>query len=226
MKQPTTKRAIAYIDGQNLFNATKEAFGYPFPNYNVHALVESICNAQGWSFSAVHFYTGIPDPSIDPDRHHFWVTKLGVMGTRGVQTFSRPLRYSNQLVSLPNGNMTTTLVGREKGIDIRLALDVVRGALDKRYDVALIFSQDQDLSEATREIRSISRQQKRWIKVACAFPFSPTLRNKRGINGTDWIKIDRATYDACVDPNDYRRKRKPVKRPPAPKARGKKKGTK
>lgn len=25
----------------------------------------------------------------------------------------------------------------------------------------------------------------------------------------DWIRIDRATYDACLDPNDYRRKKKP-----------------
>jgi len=23
--------------------------------------------------------------------------------------------------------------------------------------------------------------------VACAFPISPTIENKRGINGTDWI---------------------------------------
>ncbi len=221
MKEPTTKRAIAYVDGQNLFNAAKEAFGYPFPNYNIRDLAENICTSQGWSFSAIHFYTGIPDPSIDPDRHHFWVTKLGVMGTRGVQTFSRPLRYSNQLVSLPNGKMTTTLVGREKGIDIRLALDVVRGALDKQYDVALIFSQDQDLSEASKEIRSISGQQKRWIKVACAYPFSPTLRNKRGINGTDWIKIDRATYDTCLDINDYRRKKNAARRSTGSKTRAK-----
>jgi len=35
----------------------------------------------------------------------------------------------------------------EKGIDVRLALDVVRMALGNLY-VALIFSQDQDLSEA------------------------------------------------------------------------------
>jgi len=224
MNEPATKRAIAYIDGQNLFNAAKEAFGYPYPNYKVSDLVSSICAAQGWSLSAIHFYTGIPDPAIDPDRNHFWVTKLGVMGSRGVQTFSRPLRYSNQLVTLPNGSITTTLVGREKGIDIRLALDVVRDALNKRYDVAIIFSQDQDLSEATNEIRSISRQQQRWIKVACAFPFSPTLQNKRGINGTDWIKIDRATYDACIDPNDYRPKKKLAKNAPSTKAHGKKKG--
>lgn len=206
MKEPNVKRAAIYVDGQNLFNAAKEAFGYAYPNYHIRALAETVCEARKWLLSSIHFYTGIPDPSIDPERHHFWVAKLAAMGTRGIRTFSRPLRYSNQLVQLPNGNVTTTLVGREKGIDIRLALDVVRGALNGQYDVAVIFSQDQDLSEAVKEIQSIARKQQRWIKIACAFPFSPAMRNRRGINDTDWIKLDRATYDACIDPNDYRRK--------------------
>ena len=78
----------------------------------------------------------------------------------------------------------------------------------KEYDVALIFSQDQDLSEVADEIRSISVDQDRWIKVACAFPSSPTSRNKRGINGTEWIRIERRTYDACTDPADYRPKKR------------------
>ncbi len=46
-----------------------------------------------------------------------------------------------------------------------------------------------------------------WIKCACAFPVSPTVPKTRGINGTDWIRIDRPTYDACIDPNDYRPKK-------------------
>ncbi len=128
------------------------------------------------------------------------------MGTQGIVTFSRPLRYRNQTIALPDGTTTTTLVGQEKGIDVRLALDVVRTARRKEYDVALIFSQDQDLSEVADEVRSISVDQNRWIKVACAFPSSPTSRNKRGINGTGWIRIDKRTYDACVDPRDYRLK--------------------
>ena len=128
------------------------------------------------------------------------------MGTRGIQTFSRSLRYRNQTVPLPGGGTTTDLVGEEKGIDVRLALDVVRMARENLYDVALIFSQDQDLSEAADEVKAMSVQQGRWIKVACAFPVSLTAENRRGINGTDWIKINRATYDACLDPNDYRPK--------------------
>jgi len=62
----------------------------------------------------------------------------------------------------------------------KTALDVVRMAREKLYDVALIFSQDQDLSEAADEVKAISVQQDRWIKVACAFPISPTADNRRG----------------------------------------------
>jgi hypothetical protein len=42
--------------------------------------------------------------------------------------------------------------------------------------------------------------------MASAFPSSPTSRNTRGVNHTEWIPIDRATYDACLDRRDYRPK--------------------
>ncbi|MFL6197436.1 MAG: hypothetical protein ACJ75H_24835, partial [Thermoanaerobaculia bacterium] len=47
-------------------------------------------------------------------------------------------------------------------------------------------------------------QQERWIKFASAFPFSPVYLNRRGIDKTDWIRIEKALYDRCLDPNDYR----------------------
>jgi hypothetical protein len=87
---------------------------------------------------------------------------------------------------------------------VRIAIDIIRMAHCQEYDLALIFSQDQDLSEVAAEIRIIAQEQDRWIKVACAFPLSPTTRNRRGIDKTDWIPIDRATYDACIDYRDYR----------------------
>jgi uncharacterized LabA/DUF88 family protein len=205
--EPPAKRAVAFIDGQNLFHATKKAFGHQFPNYDPEALAERVTGARGWTLSQILFYTGIPDRTDNAFWNHFWTAKLAVMGTRGVRTFSRPLRYRNQTVPLPGGGSTTILVAEEKGIDVRIALDVVRMARENAYDVALIFSQDQDLSEAADEVKAISVQQGLWIKVACAFPFSPTVENRRGINGTEWIKIDRATYDACLDPNDYRPKK-------------------
>ena len=204
--EPAVKRAIAFFDGQNLFYAAKYAFGYPWPNYDPLKLAQVVCQTQGWQLLKTCFYTGVPSPDDDPFWNHFWTAKLAQMGRVGIRTFSRHLKYRNQIVKLPGGGSTTVLVGSEKGIDVRLALDIVAAARDNTCDVALVFSQDQDLSEVADEVRAISIQQDRWIKLACAFPVSPTYNNTRGINKTDWLRIDRATYDACLDPRDYRPK--------------------
>jgi len=123
---PTSPRAMVFIDGQNLFYAVKEAFGYVYPNYEPLCLAQKICKAQGWAQKEVHFYTGMPDEQDDGFWHHFWKSKLAQMGRMGIQIFSR---------------------------------------------------------------------------------LSPTTKNKRGIDKTDWIKIDRVTYDACLDHRDYRLKK-------------------
>jgi len=205
LEPPSVKRAITFFDGQNLFFAAKEAFGYTFPNYDVKALSEALCRQLGFALSQIRFYTGIPDSADNPDKNHFWAGKLAVMGKQGVEVFSRPLRYRNRKIRLPDGSQHSFLAGEEKGIDVRIALDIIRLAHRKDYDVAVIFSQDQDLSEVSEEIRVVAREQNRWIKVVSAYPFSPASHNRRGINKTDWVRIDRAIYDACIDRRDYRR---------------------
>jgi uncharacterized LabA/DUF88 family protein len=99
-------------------------------------------------------------------------------------------------------------VAQEKGIDIRLALDVVHAVRTNQCDVAVVLSQDQDLSEVADEVRFIAQEQDRWVKMVSAFPFSPTSTNKRGVNRTDWVRISRELYDSCIDHNDYRPKNK------------------
>lgn len=202
--EPSKKRAIAFVDGQNLYHAAREAFGHTYPSYDFPALATVVCRAQRWDLIQTRFYTGIPDRTDHPFWHHFWSAKLSVMGKQGVHVFSRSLRYRNKIVKLPDGSPYTFLVGEEKGVDIRIALDVLRMAYRGEYDVAVLFSQDQDFSEVAKEIREVSQHQTRWIKIACAYPFNPTRRDRRGIAGTDWIRIDRATYDQCLDRRDYR----------------------
>ena len=204
--EPAVKRAIAFIDGQNLFRCAKTAFGYTFPNYDVQALADDVCQQHGWQLLETRFYTGVPDVSDDAFWNHFWTAKLAQMGRQKIRTYSRSLRYRNQRFLLPDGTEHTILVGQEKGVDVRLALDIVGTAYQQSAEILLVFSQDQDLSEVADEIRQISAAQNRWIKMASVFPSSPTSTNRRGINGTDWIRINREIYDSCLDPRDYRPK--------------------
>jgi len=45
--EPSIKRTFAFFDGQNLFYATKEAFGYRYPNYAPWLLADAVCKRQG-----------------------------------------------------------------------------------------------------------------------------------------------------------------------------------
>ncbi|PIU40645.1 MAG: NYN domain-containing protein [Candidatus Omnitrophica bacterium CG07_land_8_20_14_0_80_50_8] len=200
------ERLVTFIDGQNLYRTCKEAFGYHYPNYDVNKLSQKIAKENGWSLSRINFYTGIPDSAEDTFWHGFWSKKLAVMGTRGVHTFRRTVRYQDEKVKLKDGSVEIIRVGHEKGIDVRLALDVVRLALENAYDVAVIFSQDQDLSEVVDDINIISKKNNRLIRIFSAYPVSPIYRNQRGIDKARWIKMDKAFYDACIDPIDYRPK--------------------
>jgi hypothetical protein len=85
--EPANKAAVAFIDGQNLFHSAKDAFGYTFPNYDVSALATAVCGNRGWNLVQVRFYTGVPEASDSVFWNHFWTSKMGAMGHRGVRFF-------------------------------------------------------------------------------------------------------------------------------------------
>jgi uncharacterized LabA/DUF88 family protein len=204
MSEVPVKEAIVFVDGQNLFKSAKDAFGYTYPNYDVMGLALAVCAMKGWHLKQTRFYTGIPDPEDNRFWNHFWAAKLLALSRAGAYTFSRPLRYRTKVVLLPDGTQHSFVAAEEKGIDVRIALDVIRLAHRAEFDVGIIFSQDQDLNEVAREVRALAQEQGRWIKLASAFPVRPASRNRRGVDGTDWIPIDQHLYAANLDPVDYR----------------------
>ncbi|HOH29265.1 MAG TPA: NYN domain-containing protein [Candidatus Hydrogenedentes bacterium] len=158
------------MDGQNLYHGAREAFGYSYPNYDIGALAQTLCSVRGWMLLQTRFYTGVPDACDSERWHKFWSAKLLAMSRQGIHTYSRSLRYRNKVVTLPDGRDTSIRTGEEKGIDVRIAIDIIRMAHRREYDVALVFSQDQDLSEVARELRVIAKEQARWIKMSSAYP--------------------------------------------------------
>ena len=206
-EEPPVKRAVAFFDGQNLYRHAKDAFGHSHPNFNPVKLFDAVCATGGWRNHAVRFYTGTPAAAKDPMWHGYWTNRLLAMRRAGIFVTDRPIRYRQTEIRLPDGSRHLVDTQHEKGIDLRLGLDVVRLARTGQLDVAVIFSQDQDLAEVARDVRDISRSEDRWLKVVSAFPSGPRATVRRGIAGTDWFRIDQAFYDACLDPRDYRPKR-------------------
>jgi uncharacterized LabA/DUF88 family protein len=197
-------RAMGFIDGQNLFQHAKAAFGHIHPNYDPVALHRAVCLELGWEPTLVRFYTGIPSHSDNEMWAGYWAKRILFMKNRGVHVTTRRLRYRDKPAFDENGNRTTVRVPQEKGIDVRLALDIVSTARKRQWDACVIFSQDQDLAEVVAEIGDIAREQSRTLRIACAFPSGPAASSKRGIDRTQWFRMDQAFYDACLDPADYR----------------------
>jgi uncharacterized LabA/DUF88 family protein len=204
--EPPVKRAVAFFDGQNLFHHAKAAFGHHHPNYDPLKLTNAICDHHGWSNYGVRFYTGIPLASKSEMWSRYWSARLLAMSRAGIHVTKRSLKYQRTETILPDGSVETVEIPQEKGIDVRLALDVMRLTVTGQLDVAIIFSQDQDLAELGQDLREIARTQNRWIKAVSAFPTSPTASASRGLDKMDWFRMHQTFYDACLDPRDYRPK--------------------
>ncbi len=215
MNGPAVKNVMAFIDGQNLYQHAKEAFGHHHPNYDPVKLHKAVCAARDWRPTLTRFYTGVPSQIESPMWAAYWSNRVIALKRAGVSVTTRNIRYRKTQVVAENGEPILELNGtpktvttpQEKGIDVRLALDLVSLARKRQFDIALIFSQDQDLQEVVQEIADISKEQQRPISVACAFPSGPNASTARGIDKTDWFQMDQAFYEQCLDPRDYRSKR-------------------
>lgn len=196
--------AMAFFDAQNLFQHAKDAFGHHHPNFDPTKLHHAVCAANGWTPNLVRFYTGVPDANRNAMWAGYWNNRVLSLKRNGVSVTTRKLRYHDNQVEMPDGTIETTTSVQEKGIDVRLSLDVVKLARKKNFEVAVIFSQDQDLCEVVDEIKEIAKEQGRFIHICCPFPSSSTATSRRGIDGTNWFRMDRTFYDACLDPRDYR----------------------
>lgn len=189
-------RAVALIDGMNLFNNAKRAFGslqtkysYDYPNYDITKLARVVSAKLGGNLVQTRFYTGIPRQNIDADRHYFWLAKTRAMQQSGVIVYTRALRDSNP--------------PQEKGVDMRIGLDALSLAYGQQYDTLIIFSTDQDFTEVRDHVAQVANSQGRTIRFVSAYPATPGSQIW-GINGFEPLPIPQNVYEQCIDPKDYR----------------------
>lgn len=191
-------RTIVFVDGQNLYHLARRAWTsgpqspYAWPSYDVEKLASVLAaRIPGRTLTETRFYTGVPEPGGGPSQlfwHGFWSNKIRYLRSRGVYVYRGRVNAG----------------GQEKGVDVSLALDLVRATYDQRYEAAIIVSQDWDFGPAVRLAKEIARTQDRRLAFESCFPVGPGSHSRRGVPGTDWVAIDQGTYDACRDPRDYR----------------------
>jgi uncharacterized LabA/DUF88 family protein len=189
---PEKNRVIVFIDGQNLYHLAKENWGdgYHWPKYDpIKLSKELVALEPDRILTEVRFHTGVPTWEQNPRWHAFWTAKLRALQSQGVWIYRGRI-----------------LKEREKGVDVRIALDLVKLARRQVYETAIVVSQDSDLNEALKEVVEIAKGQKRHVHLESAFPYEAGKdTSHRGLTPSTWRHIDRAMYDRCADPRDYRK---------------------
>lgn len=185
---------IVFFDGQNIYRAALtswrtadgDTYKYTFPSYDVEKLATTLASkTAGRVIIQIRFYTGVPTSSQNYHWHCFWVEKLKYLESQGIEVFKGKINAHDQ----------------EKGVDVKIAIDLIRLTYERQYEAAIILSQDRDFEPAIHLAKELAKDQNRQLVFESHFIIGDS---DRGIPGTSWKPIDKTTYDACYDPRDYR----------------------
>lgn len=118
-----------------------------------------------------------------------------------LKVITRPLRY-NPTTWDYTGKATAWDTGREKGIDVLIALDLVLGAINNEYDIAVLMSGDSDLEPAIDEVLRAGKYVENavWRKTGEYARRLQTSLPGRNI----WCHyLDEKRFALVQDPTDY-----------------------
>lgn len=141
----TRPRAVVFFDYQNMYHSARDAFlwnseGGHFGNFRPYSAGLMLANRLGCQLCEARIYTGVHIPSRNAKQHGAMLRRMScwlLAQPSKVDVFPRPLAYRGK------GAV-------EKGVDVWLAIDMVRLALEDAYDVAVLASADTDLEPAAR----------------------------------------------------------------------------
>lgn len=193
------KIAAVFVDGQSLYHSVREAFGHRQPNFDVAALSRAVADDLGLRIGQINFYTGLHSERENEMWASYWQYKLAIMGRTGVKITTRPLAYA----TVPGRDGQPFRVPREKGIDVRIALDMVKETSRRSFDDLIVMTEDFDIAgEAIRGAYEVAKEQGRSITGHLAFPAGTEHKLSR-MRHVKLHAFSRETYDRCIDPNDY-----------------------
>lgn len=167
-----------YIDYQNARKTLLESEGVEILSLDLHNLIEEMAESVGDECTPTHrAFTGIHSKKINVearDAEHRIYTALKYR--QGIDFFTRNLYYT----AAADGSFTC----KEKGIDVRIASEIVAAAATGEVGGCLLWSADQDLSEAITVAKTVAAAQGRDFKC-----YSVQVGQRKAIYGTTPIRI-------------------------------------
>ncbi len=145
------KRVMVFIDGSNLYHALKAVLGKA--NIDFKHLVQALVGPDR-ELARVYYYNAPVNAQEVPDQYKKQQSFFS--GIKRLPYFELKL---GRLVRRAQGMI-------EKGVDVRLATDMVAAGLRDRYDVAVLVSGDGDFADAVQVVKDAGKH------VELAYPAS------------------------------------------------------
>jgi len=151
-------RVVVFVDYQNARMRLRESFydptTAPFTRGQFHprklAEVLVAVDAPARELKQVRVYRGFPSNKHDPTGYGACRRQIASWNlVPDIEIITRPLRYPRNYGTVPR---SVSGPPEEKGIDVKLAIDVVTLAIRNEYDVGIIVSEDTDLRPALEAV--------------------------------------------------------------------------
>ena len=144
-KPQKTKRVAVYIDGSNLYYKLKEL---------------DIKNITYFEYGKLAEWLAREDGSVVAKRYYIGAVRAKGGDKKAVRMPENQVRLFNHLRSKSAGFsvqrgylMKNDGVYHEKGVDVKIAVDLLVGAYENLYDTAVLISSDTDLIPAIEKVK-------------------------------------------------------------------------
>ena len=185
------ERVSIYIDGGNFYHLALKKLGIEEMDFNFEGFANFLDNSRIISDMGKRFYIGTVREKEGDQRSkeamskqtslftilkkNHWEIKTSKLKTR-IEEINIDERVSDYEKIRKLGIKRITFERlREKGIDVKLATDLIVGAIDDQYDAAIIISSDGDLIPAIDWVRI--RMKKKIEYVGFSIPDETNPKN-------------------------------------------------
>lgn len=142
------KKVYLFVDGTNLYAAQYELFG-PEKYLDFKKFIREIEKAIGEKFFRIYFYASYSPKTEKPTKKEKLYLKNEALFYRRVKETPRVIFFKGY---------RSKVSGKEKEVDVKLAVDIVDFAHRNKFSSMFLFSGDADFLQALFAIRSLGKK--------------------------------------------------------------------
>lgn len=211
---PTTKRVAVFLEADDFYGLVKKVFNEKYIAFQPDMIAKEIVKVledrdeenTNWELVKTNVYVTHQGENDNPRWYRIW-RNLTNRWRQYSSVFAHEWNLSTaNVISRADNSIHSERAFSNDYAHTQLICDVMNALHEDEADVIVLITKDKSLSVLAQNIRQISYTKKRWLKVVNAFPYvkpenGATNSFHVGIDKTDWLHIDRAFYDRCVEDN-------------------------